>query len=247
MTPVELVVVPDEEALATAASARFVSACHHAVARRGRFAVALAGGSTPLALYRLLADRTDLPWERVVVAWGDERFVPVDDPARNERAARSALLDHVGVPHEATLSWGWGDDPEQLADAYEAALARALGDPPSFDLVLLGLGDDAHTASLWPGAAALSSDRLTAVTQAPDGAVRLTLTPRALGRADEVLVLVSGAAKRGALRRTLDARSGAGAPTTADPPLAHLEPHGTFVVLADASASGPADGVTVEG
>ena len=239
----ELQVFPDAPALTAAAVARWVAICHHAVAQRGRFVVALAGGGTPLAAYRQLAERRDLPWERVLVTWGDERLVPLDHEDRNERSAREALLSHVGVREEHVLGWGEGDDAALLARAHEQRLRGALGDPPWFDLVLLGLGADAHTASLFPGTGSVFAPGLATVGTAPDGRARLTLTPRALSHAEEVLVLVSGADKRDALRRTLQREGDEDAL-----PLTALAPTMAFVVLADARAapSPPADGVTVE-
>jgi len=240
-----LEVVADADALTTALVSRIVDACHHAVATHGRFVVALAGGRTPLAAYRSLAERSDLPWERVVVTWGDERWVPRDDPDRNERAARAALLDHVPVPPDRVLGWPDATDPDDCARSYAALLTRALGDPPRFDLVLLGLGADAHTASLFPGTGAVHAAGSTTVVRLPGGGVRLSLTAAALGNAEEVLVVVSGADKREALQRTLRADE----PPDALP-LTALRPTGRFVVLSDEAAagrsSGPADGVGVE-
>ncbi len=244
MSRPELHVFADARALTAAAVARWVAACHHAVAKRGRFVVALAGGGTPLAAYRQLAERHDLPWERVVVTWGDERLVPLDHEERNERSAREALLSHVGVHDEHVLGWGEGDDATLLARAHERRLREALGDPPRFDLVLLGLGADAHTASLFPGTRSVHAPGLATASTAPDGRARLTLTPRALSGAEEVLVLVSGADKRDALRRTLRREGDEDAL-----PLTALTPPEAFVILADAQAapSPPADGVAVEG
>jgi 6-phosphogluconolactonase len=245
MTAPTLEVVVDADALTTALVSRIVDACHHAVATNGRFVVALAGGRTPVAAYRSLAERSDLPWERVVVTWGDERWVPRDDPDRNERAARTALLDHVPIPPDQVLGWPDASDPDASARAHATLLTHALGDPPRFDLVLLGLGADAHTASLFPGTGAVHASGLTTVVRPPGGGARLSLTAAALGNAGEVLVVVSGADKRDALRRTLHAAE----PSDALP-LTALRPAGRFVVLADEAAagrpSGPADGVAVE-
>lgn len=228
-----LEVVADGDALTTEIVARFVDACHHAVATHGRFVVALAGGSTPLAAYRRLAERHDLPWERVFVTWGDERLVPRDHAERNERAARSALLDHVAIPTSNVLGWPDGDAPDAIAAAHEAQLRAAFGDPPRFDLVLLGLGADAHTASLFPGTGAVAAPGLATVVRTASHGVRLSLTAGALGNAAEVLVLVAGSDKREALRRTLEREGSAD-----ELPLTALRPSGRFTILADVAAAG---------
>lgn len=225
--------VADAEALTSELVARIIDACHHAVATRGRFVVSLAGGRTPLAAYRRLAERHDLPWERVLVTWGDERFVARDHPDRNEHAAREALLDHVAIPADQVLGWPDADTPEDMATAHAARLVEALGDPPLFDLVLLGLGEDAHTASLFPGTGAVHAAGLTTVVRSPTHGVRLSLSASALSRARLVLVVVSGADKREALARTLH---GQGEPD--ELPLTALRPEGAFIVLADAAAAG---------
>ncbi len=231
----ELQVVADAQALTKALVARMEAACQHAVAARGRFVVALAGGSTPLAAYRRLAERHELPWERWLVVWGDERVVPRDHPRRNERAAREALLDHVAVPADQVLGWPDGEDPETVAAAYEALLRARLGDPPRFDLVLLGLGADAHTASLFPGTGAVHAEGLTTAVRSDEHGDRVSLTPYTLSQAEDVVVVVAGADKREALERTLRAE---------EPPdllpLTALEPTGRFTVLADADAAGSA-------
>jgi len=199
----ELQVVDD---LTDAWVPRFVAACHHAVAARGRFVVAISGGSTPLPGYRRLGERLDLPWERVWLTWGDERDVGVDHADRNERAARDAWLDHVPIPPEHVLAWPRRSDAERAARDHAAALSAALGDPLDLDLALLGLGADAHTASLFPGTgAALAAGLTTVVRPQPNAPARLTLTAAALSRAREAWVLVAGADKRGALRRIIDA------------------------------------------
>lgn len=233
MDPARLEVVADAEALTSELVARVIDACHHAVATHGRFVLALAGGRTPLAAYRRLAERRDLPWERVVVTWGDERVVPREHPDRNERASRDALIDHVAIPAEQVLGWPDRDTPEASASAHADALRDAIGDPPRFDLVLLGLGADAHTASLFPGITPLAVSDLTAVVRHPGHGTRLTLTAAALARADQVLVVVSGADKRSALARTLQARE-----RDDELPLTTLRPEGELVILADAEAAG---------
>lgn len=202
----QLTVVPD---VATAVARAAAAVIEEAARTRGRAVLCLAGGGTPLPAYRALAERRELPWGRVWIAWGDERDVPPDHADRNERAAREALLDRVPVPEEQVLPWPYVRDaePQDVADAYALRLRRALGDPERdawFDLTLLGLGADGHTASLFPGTGATRAAGLaTAVRPAGQATARLTLTPRALASSRHVWFLVAGEAKRDALEATL--------------------------------------------
>jgi 6-phosphogluconolactonase len=210
----------DLEALARGAAEAVAGAAARAVAEHGRFTIALAGGSTPRRLYALLADarapfRARIPWGRVHVFFGDERHVPPNDPDSNYRLAREALLDHVraGSVHRMR-----GDLPDAAAAAaaYEEELERffgasvADGPPPALDLVLLGLGPDGHTASLFPGSGALEERRrwVAAPWIARLRAHRLTLTLPVLDRAREVLFLVAGADKADALAHVLGGGDG---------------------------------------
>lgn len=210
-----------------------------AVAARGAFTVALAGGATPAALYALLADpaapyRARIPWDRVHVFFGDERNVPPDHADSNFRLAHEALLRHVAPAAVHRIE---GErDAHEAAARYERALADRFGPgpPPRLDLVLLGLGPDGHTASLFPGVPELDERRRwVAAPWIPAlSARRITLTFPVLDAAAAVLFVVSGVAKRDALRRLL-------APPPGKPlvPAARVRPvAGDLAVIADAAA-----------
>ena len=159
--------------LSHAAAGLFVQQARQASAARGRFSVALSGGSTPRRTYELLAEqprRGQVPWSRVHVFWGDERCVPADDPRSNARLARETLLDHVPIPPAAKcIPSPAPAHPTRPPAQYETVLRRFFGDgPPRLDLVLLGLGEDGHTASLFPNTPVLEEQaRWAAAVQAP--------------------------------------------------------------------------------
>ena len=209
----EVVVLDDVNALADEAARRVARSMRAAVAGRGRFVLALSGGSTPKALHaRLVAMGADaLPWAQTTVVFGDERCVPPDDASSNYGMARDTLLTHVPVPEAHVLRMEGEREPTDAAARYEALLRglaaqHALGpDDALFDLVLLGMGTDGHTASLFPGTPALDeTSRWVVPGVAPvvphD---RITLTLPALARAREILVLIVGADKRPAAARVL--------------------------------------------
>lgn len=211
-------ILPDLKALSREAARRFAAAAERAVRARERFTVALSGGSTPVPLFRLLAAsplRERLPWDRTHVFWGDERCVPPDDPASNYGLARTHLLSRVPIPAPNVHRMRGEDPPDQAAAAYEAELRAAFALPedgvPCLDLVLLGLGEDGHTASLFPGTPALHEmERLVAAPFVERlGAHRLTLTLPVLNAARAILVLVAGAEKAEALRDSLEPPKGA--------------------------------------
>jgi 6-phosphogluconolactonase len=208
-------VVPDMAALTRAAYELLTDAALAAVVHHGRCSIALAGGETPRALYELIAadDSTRLPWNLVDVWFGDERCVPPDDAASNYLMARETLLARVPVPPENVRRIRGELGAAAAADAYDEELRAAFGDPgtggagaPTFDLALLGIGTEGHTASLFPGHAALDvTDRwAVAVDPAPETAKpqvpRVTLTLPALAGAREVVVLAAGAEKRDIVR-----------------------------------------------
>jgi 6-phosphogluconolactonase len=210
--PFTVEVLADPAAVCREAARRFLSLADKAARLRGRFTAALSGGSTPRALYELLAspETSSLgppaAWDRVHVFWGDERYVPPDHPDSNYRMAREALLSRVPIPPDQVHPIPTGPaDPAEAAAAYEATLRSALGVPdgwPRFDLVLLGLGPDAHTASLFPGSAALhDAEHLVAANWVKQFlAYRITLTYPVINHAACVLFLVCGGEKTAALR-----------------------------------------------
>jgi 6-phosphogluconolactonase len=211
-------VFPDAGALAAAAAEHVVRAAADATRQAGRFVVALSGGSTPKSLYAMLASERYAPrvdWSRVHVCWSDERCVPPDDPASNYRVAREALLDVVPLSEENVHRIRGEDEPGAAAAAYERDLRRLFGTPDGlprmalgarFDLVLLGMGIDGHTASLFPGLTAVRESRRWAVAEqvAALPAWRVTLTPPVIDAAAEVAFLVSGRDKAAMLRRVLE-------------------------------------------
>ena len=182
-----------------------------AVAQRGFATMALAGGSTPKQLYRLLSAPPldlDIPWSRVKLFLGDERCVPSDHPDSNERMVRESLL--VDLPEAPAFHPmpGGHPDPAEAARLYADRLVREIPgdrDPvPRFDVVLLGMGDDGHTASLFPDTPILDEERLVAEVYVPRlDSWRLSLTPPVLNAARNVLFLVTGAGKAATLARVL--------------------------------------------
>ena len=200
--PVQTVV----ENVAEAAGALFVAEAEASVQERGRFVVVLSGGSTPLKMYGWLREGyADAAfWQDTHVLWGDERFVPHEHPDSNYGVAKAALLDHVPVPGAQVHPWPFlGDDPEGSAAGLADTLRTLLETGP-FDLTLLGLGEDAHTASLFPGTGAVFDEGLTTVVRPPGKGTRLSLTAGTLSRSRTVAFLVQGEGKREALARTLE-------------------------------------------
>lgn len=195
-----LVVLDDADAVADEARRRVRAAAADAVAARGRFALAVSGGSTPRRLFERL-EAGDLDWVATTIALVDERHVAPDDDDANARLVRTSLLDHVTAA--AFLAPPFTGDLAADAAAYGRTLEAAFGAPPVFDLVLLGMGDDGHTASLFPGdEGALTAAGTTTAGHAPvPPHDRISLCLEVLDAARAVVVLVAGAAKAEALAR----------------------------------------------
>jgi 6-phosphogluconolactonase len=210
----DILVLADAGAVSGAAADLFQRASRDAVAARGVFSVALAGGSTPRGLYSLLATdpsrRETIPWDRVEFFWGDERHVPPDHRVSNYRMAQEAMLSLVPVKAERVHRvQGEQPDAAVAASLYEAELRRTFGaerEIPRLDLVLLGLGPDGHTASLFPGTHALSDRRRLYAANRVDSLAtdRITATFPLLNAARQVVFVVAGAEKAPAVRRILE-------------------------------------------
>jgi 6-phosphogluconolactonase len=232
-------VCADPEVLSNTAAELFAAAARRAIAAHGRFAVALAGGETPRRTYELLAApsfRERVPWQNIHVFWGDERCVPADDPRSNALMARRALLDLVPVQAANIHPIPCAGDPQQSATDYERLLRAFFANgPPRFDLVFLGLGEDGHTASLFPGSNALAEKRLWTAVASKSGEEfsRVTLTVPCLNRAEQVVFLVAGATKAPILKEVL-----AEAPGSAPLPAQLIRPtEGELVWLVDRAAA----------
>jgi 6-phosphogluconolactonase len=222
-TGVETRVLADADAVADAVVDMVLADATAATVARGAFRVVLAGGSTPLAAYRRLASAS-ADWSHWHIYHGDERCLPADHPERNSRAADDAWLARVPIPpaqvHRIPAELG----AEAAAAAYEPVVAGVL----PFDLVLLGMGEDGHTASLFPGQESRPGPLVMAVHDAPKPPPdRVSLTPSALCRTRRMLLIVTGASKRDALRRW---QNGEGLP------VARIAVGGNALMLLDAAA-----------
>jgi 6-phosphogluconolactonase len=210
-TPPDLRILPDRAALFQAAADEFVRQANAAIKLKGRFPVALAGGSTPKGLYSLLAANPALPWEKMYFFFGDERHVPPDHPESNYRMAREALLSKVPIPAGNVFRVpAENPDAGQAAQSYEQTLRQFFQTPPGgfprFDLILLGMGPDGHAASLFPGGKALRerSGWVVADWVEKFKTDRITLTLPVLNNAAVVMFLVSGEDKAQTLKEVLE-------------------------------------------
>jgi 6-phosphogluconolactonase len=228
----------DLEQLSQAAAELFVDIASQSIAARGRFSVALSGGNTPRGLYEMLAStsfRDKVQWEAVHIFWGDERCVPENDPRSNVLMARQTLLDHLPIPAENIHPIHGDLPPQEAAARYEVELRTFFGSQqPVFDLILLGLGDNAHTASLFPHTPVLNeTERWVAeVYVAEQNMVRVTFTVPLINQADQVVFLVSGADKAHALHEVIE-----GAYQPQEYPAQLIHPNGTHPIwLVDKAA-----------
>ena len=203
----------DAESVARGAAEWIAEAAREAVSERGRFSVALAGGSTPRRIYEILAGEDgpgrEIDWPKVHVFFGDERTVPPDHADSNFRMANEALLSHVAIPAENVHRMIGEGDAAANARLYEDELRSFFGDDadwPAFDLVMLGMGDDGHTASLFPATAALEERRAWVVSNWVEkfSTYRITLTAPAINHAARVLFTVTGAGKAARLKEVVE-------------------------------------------
>lgn len=243
----DIQIFPNDDALAAYAADVFVQAAREAIAVRGRFTVALTGGSSPHKTYELLAREPlskDVDWSKTFVFLGDERFVPSDDERSNYGMCRRLLLAHVPLPSGQVFPIPTDTvTPEEAALAYAETLAHVFGQPstgpaPSLDLILLGMGDDGHCASLFPSMPTLHvTDRW--VIASPPGTLpppvdRVTFTFPVLNAARQVIFLIEGEKKAAPVRDIFE-----GGATMEQHPAAGVNPtHGTLTWLLDETASG---------
>jgi len=200
-------ILPDKPAIVARSQQLVVDRMQTAIAQNGRCTIALAGGSTPKPLYASLVE-ADIDWSKVHVFWGDERYVQPDHPDSNEGMARQAWLNHINIPADNIHPMPTNEaKPAMAATAHETAIydvfQLAPGEVPAFDIILLGMGDDGHTASLFPQTEALAvCDRLVTVGN-KQGEPRLTFTLPVLNNAQCIIFLVAGANKQDALQQVL--------------------------------------------
>ena len=238
----EIQIVADSASLFQQAAEEFVSQVAQAVAAHNRFTVALSGGSTPRGLFSLLASnyRDRLPWDKMFFFWSDERHVPPDDPESNYRMANEAMLSKVAVPSKNIFRVpAENSDASRAAETYEQTVREFFGLPagafPRFDLILLGMGPDGHTASLFPHSSAVQEKQRLVVANWVEKfkSYRITFTAPLINRASVVMFLIAGADKAAALREVLE---GPESPNTYPSKLIHPG-DGRLIWMVDTSAA----------
>lgn len=234
-------VLSELEALSRRAASIFVNTSRDSIVTKKRFVVAISGGSTPRRLYTLLgseAYRHQVDWQHVHFFWADERCVPQEDEASNFRIAFDALLSRIALPQENTHRIKGEEAPDKAARDYEEEIKRFFGESerPGFDLIILGMGEDGHTASLFPGSKSLEEKVRLAIPVylGEPKKNRITLTLPVLNNADQILFLVSGSSKAVVLSEVLgDGEKKRGFPAGLICPA-----HGNITWLIDQDAAG---------
>ncbi|MEH6305435.1 6-phosphogluconolactonase [Olivibacter sp. CPCC 100613] len=229
----------DIETLSKSAAALFVQTAQQAIESTGRFSVALTGGSSPIQLYRLLTEHPyaeQIDWTNVYVFWGDERWVPLTDDKSNAKMAFETLLTHVPIPEDHIFPmWAADTSPESYALAYEKLLRGHFGNNPQFDLILLGMGEDGHTASLFPHTTVLKEENkwVDAYYLEPQQMYRITLTAPLINQAKKIAFITYGKAKEKALYEVLH-----GKPNPSQYPSQLIRPlHGEVYWFVDEAAA----------
>lgn len=228
------------EEINTAAADLFAAAAQKAIAEKGKFTAVLTGGSSPAGIYKLLTSddyKTKIDWSNVFIFWGDERWVPLNDDLSNAKMSYAALLSHVPIPSENIFEmYKDGVTPEDYAITYEQSIRKVLGNEGKFDLILLGMGDDGHTASLFPGEAVLEEQNkwVDAYYLAPQKMHRITLTAPLINKAEKIIVVAFGEKKAHALKEVTS-----GVYNPALYPMQLIKPvSGELLFLVDKSAAG---------
>jgi 6-phosphogluconolactonase len=228
------------EEINTAAADLFTTAAQDAIAKRGKFTAVLTGGSSPSGIYKLLASdayKNKIDWSKVYIFWGDERWVPLNDDLSNAKMSYAALLSHVPIPSENIFEmYKDGVTPEDYAVTYEQSIRKILGEEGKFDFIFLGMGDDGHTASLFPGEAVLNEQNkwVDAYFLAPQNMHRITLTAPLINKAEKIIVVTFGEKKAHALKEVTKGEYNPSLyPTQLIKPVS-----GELVFLVDKSAAG---------
>ncbi|WDF58541.1 6-phosphogluconolactonase [Flavobacterium sp. KACC 22758] len=228
------------EEINTAAADLFTTAAQDAIAKRGKFTAVLTGGSSPAGIYKLLASdayKNKIDWSKVYIFWGDERWVSLNDDLSNAKMSYAALLSHVPIPSENIFEmYKDGVTPEDYAVTYEQSIRKILGEEGKFDFIFLGMGDDGHTASLFPGEAVLNEQNkwVDAYFLAPQNMHRITLTAPLINKAEKIIVVTFGEKKAHALKEVTKGEYNPSLyPTQLIKPVS-----GELVFLVDKSAAG---------
>ena len=200
------------ESLSIAAAHFFTTSCQQSITAHDKFTVALSGGNTPKRLYELLATpelSKNINWKKVFIFFSDERYVPHSDPESNFNMASAVLLDHIPIPRKNIFAIPTSSTPEKDASKYEQEIKKITGSKkPVFDLILLGMGADGHTASLFPGNKILDEKKrlVKEVYLKEKGIYRISFTLPLINRAKQILFLVSGKEKEPVLKKILSKR-----------------------------------------